>query len=84
MEQTCTETVIAKVAPEYRLRYEVVNEDKARQALNHRRPVVAKFTLFEEQWIRFKEFFSTLTTPKAILTRSNIGGEKKRIILVRC
>ena len=36
-----TRSVIAKVAPEYRLHFKEVDEDGARQALNHRRPVVA-------------------------------------------
>ena len=37
-----TETVIKNLCPEYRLRYRKVDEEGARQAINGRRPVVAR------------------------------------------
>ena len=68
-----TRDVIAKVCPEYRLHFQEVDEVHARQALNHRRPLVATFSLFDKQWDRFNEFYTS--TPKGILKKSNIGGE---------
>ncbi len=68
-----TRNVLAKVSPEYRLHFKEVNEIHARQALNHRRPLVATFFLRKNQWDKFTEFYKK--TPKEILQRANVGGE---------
>ncbi len=68
-----TQSVLATVSPEYRLQFKEVNEIHARQALNHRRPLVATFFLRKNQWDKFSEFYEN--TPKEILERANIGGE---------
>ena len=73
MNGAYTESVLKKVCPEYRLRFQEVDEIHARQALNHRRPLVATFVLYDEQWDKFKEFYHT--SPKAILQKSDVRGE---------
>ena len=52
-----TGKVLAKVAPEYRLHFRQVDETGARRAINERRPVVAMFFLYDEQWVKFSAFY---------------------------
>lgn len=52
-----TESVLKKVCPKYRLHSRQVDEKGARQAINKRRPVVAKFQLYREQWTKFSKFY---------------------------
>jgi hypothetical protein len=81
-----TRQVLADKCPEYRLHFQPVNATGARQALNHKRPVVVTFWLSdkcddkctqahvhvrEAQWQRFSEFFRK--TPSGILSRVDIG-----------
>ncbi len=68
-----TQNVLAKIGPEYRLHFKEVDEISARQALNHRRPLVATFFLRENQWHEFGKFYKK--TPKEVLQRANVGGE---------
>lgn len=83
-----TERVLAKVCPEYRLQYKKVDETGARQAINKRRPVVARFSLYDKQWEKFSAFYRK--TPKKILSRQNVedpacikpGGHA--VVLTRC
>lgn len=65
--------VLEKVCPEYRLHYQQVDETNAREALNKRRPVVATFSLYEDQWTKFSAFYKK--SPKGILQRSDVEGE---------
>ncbi len=65
VNRAITEEVIKQWAPHYRLRWKEVDEEGARQAVNARRPVVAKFKLSSANWARFKEFYKN--KPKAIL-----------------
>ena len=67
------ERVLERVGPEYRLHFNKVDEIRARQALNHRRPLVAMFFLRKNQWDKFREFYEK--TPKEVLQRDNLGGE---------
>ena len=66
-----TEKVIKNLCPEYRLRYRKVDEEGARQAINGRRPVVARFSWTGKQKQVFKNFF--LKNPKAILSASDVA-----------
>ena len=69
-----TGMVIEKVCPEYRLRCrKKICEKCARQALNERRPVVARFSWKGEQKQIFKKFYAR--SPKAILRASDIAVE---------
>ena len=65
-----TRYVLRDVCPEYRLHFQNVDEAGARQAINRRRPVVATFSLYDEQWHKFSNFFKT--TKKGILTRDSL------------
>ncbi len=64
--------VMKKVCPQYRLYYHLADEIRARQALNCRRPLVAVFSLTQDQWAKFKLFYKK--TPKGILEKGDIGG----------
>ena len=66
-------SVIHNESPKYRLRYKEVDEDGARQAVLHRRPVVTTFYLRANQWDKFSTFFKETRT--GILKREDIGGE---------
>ena len=68
-----TKMVVAKVCPEYRLRCLKVNEEGARQAINERRPVIARFSWKGKQQEMFKEFYER--SPKAILSANDIAVE---------
>ena len=72
-----TQSVIAKCCPEYRLQFREVDETGARQAINKRRPVIARFRLFEEGWTKFSNFYRK--TPKGILTKSDVTGESLQV-----
>ena len=66
-----TEMVVAKVCPEYRLQCLKVNEAGARQAINERLPVIARFSWKGKQQEMFKEFYKR--SPKAILSANDIA-----------
>ena len=66
-----TEMVVAMVCPEYRLRCRKVDENGARQAINERHPVVARFSWKGKQEEMFKEFYER--SPKAILNANDIA-----------
>ena len=68
-----TEMVLEKICPEYRLRCHKIDEKGARQAINERHPVVAKFSWKGQQEERFKKFYKM--SPKAILRASDIVVE---------
>ncbi|CAF0803933.1 unnamed protein product [Didymodactylos carnosus] len=59
-------------APKYRLRHRKVDETGARQAINHRRPVVATFCLDKKQWTNFSEFYGK--SPQGVLESKDIGA----------
>ena len=69
-----TEQVLQAVCPEYRLHFKAVDETGARQAINQRRPVVARFQLYPKQWERFRIFFAN--TGKGILKKDDIQTGK--------
>ena len=68
-----SEVVLNEVCPEYRLHVRTVDETGARKAINERRPVVARFSLFNEQWKMFMKFYKE--KPKGILKKENIEGQ---------
>ena len=71
-EPANTGIVIARVCLEYRLKcLEKICEKCARQALNERRPVVARFSWKGEQEQLFRRFYER--SPKEILKASNIA-----------
>ena len=73
-----TEKVLKKVCPEYRLQFHKVDETGARHAINRRRPVVAKFWLYDEQWDKFSAFYKT--TPKKVLQECHLSSMFTNII----
>ena len=77
-----TESVLKLARCKYRLRVREVDERGARKAINKRRPVVAKFRLYKEQWTKFEEFYKR--TPKGILTRDDVTGELYYVSTVNC
>ena len=62
--------VLEKVCPEYRLHFRKVEETGARQAINQRRPVVATYGLYAEEWDNFSRFFRN--AKKGILKRADV------------
>lgn len=74
-----TRKVLKNVCPEYRLHFSEVDEAHARQALNKRRPVVARFSLFKEQWSKFSAFYCR--SPKKILQKSDVTDELFKMII---
>ena len=73
VDSAYTDQVLTKVCPEYRLHFHEVDETGARQAINKRRPVVATFFLYLDQWEKFSAFYEK--TPKGILEKCDITGE---------
>lgn len=74
MKGANTESVLAKVCPEYRLQYREVDETGAREAINKRRPVVAIFWLDNrQQWGKFSHFYRT--TPEGVLKKNDVTGK---------
>ena len=68
-----TKMVIEKVCPEYQLSHKKISEKCARQALNERRPVVARFSWKGKQKRIFRKFYKR--SPKEILRASDIAVE---------
>ena len=69
-----TESVLAKVCPEYRLQYREVDEKGARDAINKRQPVVAIFWLDNrQQWGKFSHFYRT--KPEGVLEKNDVTGK---------
>ena len=73
IEGSTTEEVVKSVCPEYRLRYRKVDEEGARQAINERRPVVARFSWTSKQKEIFENFYER--SPKAILSANDVAVE---------
>ena len=72
-EGAYTDNVLENVSGEYCLHYVEVDGNGARQALNERRPVVARFIWYEEEVERFNDFFSK--NPKGTLRKDDLRGE---------
>jgi len=64
--------VLKNVCPEYQLMYREVDEIGARQAINERRPVIARFSWKGKQKGMFEKFYKR--SPKAILSSDDITG----------
>ena len=62
--------VLQEMCPKYRLRCKRVNHKGAMQAVTSSRPVVATFSLTENEWDTFEEFYES--NPKGILTKKKI------------
>ena len=81
-------TVLGKICPLYRLRYQECNEAGARAAIHARRPVVATFSLDHNRWNRFSAFYKS--RPEGTLTAQNMSAPAGRdvgghaVVLVRC
>ena len=67
-----TRQVLKKVCSIYRLRFREVDERGARQAINERRPVVARYQWYGEQREKFIKFYEN--SGKGILEKSDIAG----------
>ncbi|CAF1056645.1 unnamed protein product, partial [Rotaria magnacalcarata] len=65
------EDVLRKWCPIYRLRYERIEELGARQAIEAERSVLATFSLFEQEWTNFSNFYNSY--PTGILERKDLG-----------
>ena len=68
-----TERVLNEVCNEYRLRFFKTDERGARKAINERRALVARFSLYKEQWDKFHAFYQT--TRQGILHKSDLQGK---------
>ena len=68
-----TEDVLNEVCKEYRLHFVEVDETSARQAINERRPVIARYRWYEEEKELFKKFYKK--NPKGILKKDDLRGE---------
>ena len=60
------------------LRYKEVDEKGARQAVLHRRPVLATFRLSEEGWWKFKTHFHESDTRRSILTEADMRPYRQK------
>lgn len=74
-----TESVLMNVCSEYRLHFREVDETGARKAINRRRPVVATFWLYDQEWAKFKQVFKK--TRKGILKKSDLYTGMKKLYL---
>ena len=63
--------VLQKMCPKYRLHCQGVDLKGAMKAITSSRPVVATFSLTDNEWDSFEEFFKR--NPKGILTKKEIG-----------
>jgi hypothetical protein len=68
-----------------------VDEEGARQAVLHRRPVLTTFRLSHSGWATFSQHFSTKATRDSVLTRSRMAshrslpdGDGHAVVLVGC
>ena len=53
-----TKNVLTNWCPKYRLQYkEIIDELDVRKVINARRPVVARFSLYDAEWTAFSEYF---------------------------
>lgn len=84
-----TENVLNLWTPRCRLQYKEVDELGARNAINARRPVAATFSLYEQQWTAFGEFYRD--NPQGILEAKNLGmhssltkREGHAVVLIEC
>jgi hypothetical protein len=84
-----TAYLLNKWTPKYRLKYGMVDELGARQAINARRPVVAIFSLYEQQWTAFSKFYKD--NPQGILERKDLGTHRSltdlcghAVVLIKC
>ncbi|KAL3441344.1 hypothetical protein BJX65DRAFT_299836 [Aspergillus insuetus] len=73
------------------LKFQEVDEDRARQAVLHRRPVLTTFHLSESGWATFYEHYGTPATSRSVLTRDKmavnrlppvVGGHA--VVLIGC
>lgn len=71
------EEVLKQAVQWYRLRYEVVDEMGARQAVLHRRPVLTSFRLTKGGWAKFSQHFSQPQTHRSILTEADMRPHRK-------
>jgi hypothetical protein len=68
-----TQLVLQTWCPRYRLQFRVLEtEAEARQAINARRPVVARFGLSDSQWRLFRAFYKQDRLRKGVLKRADI------------
>lgn len=87
-----TELVLKEACKWYRpLRFQVVDEDSARQAVLRRRPVLATYCLSKSGWDTFCHFFSETGTSQGILSRAQMqrfrsqpDGGGHAVVLVGC
>ena len=72
-----TKEVLKNVCPKYRLHFHEVDETGARKAINKRRPVVATFWLYKQEWDKFSYFFKQ--TKKGILKKRDVCASEFNI-----
>lgn len=65
-----TENVLAEYCSKYRLHCKKVDENGAREAINARRPVVARFSLYPDEWVKFGSFYES--NKSGILERTHV------------
>jgi hypothetical protein len=73
------------------LRFRKVDEEGARQAVLHRRPVLTTFCLSRSGWATFSQHFGTAATRSSVLTRSRMASHRSlpddgghAVVLVGC
>ncbi|KAL2831357.1 hypothetical protein BJY01DRAFT_254256 [Aspergillus pseudoustus] len=66
------ELVLKQACEWYNLRYKLVDERGARQAVFRRRPVVATFRLSKKGWAEFSKYFRHPSTCNKVLTRATM------------
>lgn len=73
------------------LRFRAVDEEGARQAVLHRRPVLATFHLSDDDWDTFSKHFQSPSSRTSVLTKATmaahpwtVDGGGHAVVLVKC
>ncbi|XP_028397400.1 uncharacterized protein LOC114521182 [Dendronephthya gigantea] len=70
-----TEKVLKEMCSKYRLHSKKVGITKAKEAIVKKRPVVARFSLTDDEWHEFSEFYRN--DPEGVLTRNKLDKRKR-------
>ena len=75
--RACTEEVLGKICPKYRLHYRKVSIKEAKEAISEKRPVVATFYLTKKEWAAFDKFYEA--NPTGTLTKKELDVRKRPV-----
>ena len=79
-DNAITVAVLENVCPKYRLHFRIVDETGARKAINERRPVIAIFRWYEQEYMKFYRFFRN--NKKGILKGADLRTSELIVIIL--